>query len=208
MSDLRYGFYLRPSYEMSRAQIEIHHILERQYGLRAAGKFMPHGTIKGFFRSDAPVEELVTRLDAVMDGRRSFPIYNRGVVRFGTAGIALNIAQTPAGVRNERLQALHDAALEALMPLVDPGCDFTQGEWKGPAFTAHLTLAMADIPAPFFDEIVDFVRAAEPIGPDQFPLEVVTLWAFRSACWGGRWWETLTWQPLRSWRLEDEPAPA
>jgi 2'-5' RNA ligase len=207
MSEFRYGFYLRPSYEMCRAQIEIHHILERQYGLRAAGKFMPHGTVKGFFRSDAPVAEMVARLDQAMAGRRAFPIFNAGAQPFGTAGIALNINQTPEGARNEPLQALHEAALEALLSLVHPGCNFTPGEWKGPAFIAHLTLAMADIPAAAFDEILAFVREAEPIGPSQFVLEVVNLWVFRSEAWDGRWWETLTWELLHSWRLEGEPAP-
>ena len=40
MPDLRYAVYLRPSYKMSRAQAEVHDVLERQYGLRAAGNFI------------------------------------------------------------------------------------------------------------------------------------------------------------------------
>jgi hypothetical protein len=45
------------------------------------------------------------------------------------------------------------------------------------------------------------VREAEPIGPPQFLAEVVHLYAFQSADWTGRYWETLTWELLHSWRL-------
>ncbi|MGI8976821.1 MAG: hypothetical protein ACR2GS_08885 [Thermomicrobiales bacterium] len=45
-TDVRFGFYLRPSLAMSRAQVEIHNLVARQYGSMTAGKFMPHATIK------------------------------------------------------------------------------------------------------------------------------------------------------------------
>lgn len=208
MTDPRYGFYLRPSYAMCRAQAEMHELLRRQYGLRAAGVFMPHATIKGFFRTDAPVAELAARLDAVLAGRRPFPVHNGGVVRFGDAGIGLTIQRMPDGAVNVPLQALHDAALAALLPLVRPDCDFTPNEWAGPRFEAHLTLAMADIPLRFFDEIERFVRAAEPIGPPGFEADTLQLFAFTSDDWTGRYWEILGWELLRSWRLARPPGPA
>ena len=61
--DIRFGWYLRPSRQMSDAQIEIHRLLEYQYGMIGGGVFMPHATIKGFFRSDAPVSEIVAAFD-------------------------------------------------------------------------------------------------------------------------------------------------
>ena len=69
MDDIRYGFYMRPCAEMCRAQAEIHDLLDRQYGLRVAGRFMPHATIKGFFRSDSPVAELVAALDPALSDK-------------------------------------------------------------------------------------------------------------------------------------------
>lgn len=206
MSSTRYGFYLRPSFAMCRAQTEIHDLLSRQYGLQAAGKFMPHGTIKGFFRSDASPEEMVARLDPALATVEPFPVYNGGVVAYRDLAIVLDIHHTPDGERNEPLQALHETAFAALAPLVHPACDFTPREPSGECFTAHLTLAMADIPSQFFDEIFPFVREADPIGPSSFLLKVVQLWAFTSDAWDGPWWETLRWNLLHSWRLSLSPA--
>jgi hypothetical protein len=201
MSNIRYGFYLRPSYAMCIAQATMHDMLRRQYGLQVAGQFMPHATIKGFFRSDAPVDTIIAYLDAALAVRQSFTIYNNGVVGYDNTGIALRIHNTPDGAKNKPLQALHQSTLDALLPLVHPDCEFTQQEWFGPRFDAHLTLAMTDIPPQFFDEILHFVREAEPIGPAQFVASVFQLFAFTSEDWAGHWWKTLEWQLLHTWQL-------
>lgn len=186
---------------MCRAQAEIHALLERQYGLRAAGRFMPHATIKGFFRSDASQAELEAGCARAVAGRTAFTVYNQGVVAFGTSGIALRIQRLPSGAPNEPLQALHEAAYAALTPCIHPDCDFTPREWAGPRFDAHLTLAMADIPPRLFDEVLAFLHELEPIGPASFRADTLQLFAFTSADWGGPWWETLRWAHLASWRL-------
>ena len=203
MPDLRYAVYLRPSYEMSRAQAEVHDVLERQYGLRAAGNFMPHATIKGFFRSEASEGSIAARLEAVLDGREAFKVFNRGIIPFGRDGIAIDINSTSEGTPNVPLQDLHQAMMDALMTLVDPACEFTRKEMElaYERFRAHLTLAMADVPEHLFDEVLAFVREADPIGPPSFLADTVQFLAFRSDDWAGRWWETLRWQLLRSWTL-------
>jgi 2'-5' RNA ligase len=201
VSATRYGFYLRPSPAMCRAQAEIHALLERQYGLRAAGRFMPHATIKGFFRSDASQAELEAGCARAVAGRAAFTIFNQGVVPFGTSGIALHIQRLPSGEPNGPLQALHEAAWAALTPHIHPECDFTPREGAGPRFDAHLTLAMADIPRQLFDEVLAFLRELEPIGPASFRADTLQLFAFTSTEWGGPWWETLRWIHLASWRL-------
>lgn len=208
MSDRRYGFYLRPSFAMCRAQIEIHALLERQYGLRAAGRFMPHATIKGFFRSDGSVAEMVSRLDVSLAGFRPFTVFNHGVAPYGNLAIVLDIHGLSGQQRNPALFALHRAALDALLPLVHADCEFAPGEWTDEFFRAHLTLAMSDIPAPFFDEVLAFVTDAEPIGPPEFLADVVQLFSFESDEWSGRWWETLRWQLLHSWHLPPNGATA
>ncbi len=203
MSDLRYAVYLRPSYEMSRAQAEVHDVFERQYGLRAAGNFMPHATIKGFFRSEASEGSIAARLDAVLEGRRALEVFNGGVVPFGRDGIAIDVNGTTRGTPNVPLQDLHREVMDAVMPLVDAACEFTREErqWAYERFRAHLTLAMADVPEHLFDEVLAFVREADPIGPSSFLADTVQLVAFRSEDWEGRWWETLRWRLLRSWIL-------
>lgn len=198
---LRYGVYLRPSFAMCRAQAEIHDLLTRQYGLRVAGTFMPHATIKGFFRSDQSPAELVARLDPVLIGRPPFVVHNGGVVPYATLAIVLTIQRAPDGSINAPLQALHEAVFEAVAPAVHPECAFTAGEWHGPRFEAHLTLAMSDIPGFAFTEILRFVQDAEPIGPPSFLAETVQLFAFESDDWSDRWWETMRWTLLHSWTL-------
>jgi 2'-5' RNA ligase len=191
--DLRYAVYLRPSYEMSRTQSEVHDVLERQYGLRAASNFMPHATIKGFFRSEASEGSIAARLDAVLEGRGAFEVFNGGVVTFGRDGIAIDVNSTSEGTPNVPLQDLHRAVMDAVMPLVDPECEFTQKERElaYERFKAHLTLAMSDVPEQLFDEVLAFVREADPIGPSSFVADTVQLVAFHSEDWEWRWWETL-----------------
>jgi hypothetical protein len=89
------------------------------------------------------------------------------------------------------------------MTLVDPACEFTRKEMElaYERFRAHLTLAMADVPEHLFDEVLAFVREADPIGPSSFLADTVQLVAFHSEDWEGRWWETLRWRLQRSWPL-------
>lgn len=201
MENVRYGFYMRPSAEMSRAQAEVHDLLARQYNLRVAGRFMPHATIKGFFRSDAPVAELVSRLDEALVDKQPIPIANGGPIAFGTSAIVLDIHHDEAGVPNEALQAFHEAAIAVLLPVVHPDCNFTPNEWLGPMFHAHLTLAMADVRPQFAAEVLEFIRDLGPIGPKHFSADTFQLFAFTSPHWSGDWWRNFEWELLHSWRL-------
>lgn len=200
--DVRYGLYLRPSLAMSRAQANLHDVLARQYGLHAAGRFPPHATLKGFFRSTLNTAQLRARLTTVLTGRPAFTVFNHGVLAFGHDGIVLDIHRTPTGAPNTALRELHEAALAALLPVVHQDCEFT---WTDPGagerFHAHLTLAFADIPTAYFQEVLRFVRDAEPVGPSSFLADTVHLLAFTSDRWDGPWWESLRWRLLNSWHL-------
>lgn len=199
--DIRYGWYLRPSYAMSRAQAEMHDLLRRQYGLVCAGVFMPHATVKGFFRSDAPVTEIVAAFDAAVEGRAPFMVYNNGLDSWGSSSILININDMPDGTPNMHLKAVHEAAWQAITPLVSENCAFSMFEPSLDHFSAHLTLAMADLKPEFHDEVAAFVNDAWPIGPESFPAEYFHLFAFHSDNWKNDWWTTLTWTLLHSWKL-------
>ena len=201
MSDTRYGFYLRPSAAMCRAQAEVHALLARQYNLRVAGRFMPHATIKGFFRSDAAIPEIVERIDGAMAGRAPVTVTNRGPIAFGGSSIVLDVHYEADGATNAHLHALHEASVAAILPVVHPDCDFTPGEWLGPVFFAHLTLAMTDLPERFAAEVLEFVIDLGPIGPDRFVADTFQLFAFTSDDWAGQWSHSLQWNLLHSWRL-------
>jgi 2'-5' RNA ligase len=199
--DISYGWYLRPSYEMSRAQAEMHDLLQRQFGLIGGGVFMPHATLKGFFRSDAPIAEIEAAFGKAVEGHEPFAVYNRGPAGWGRGSIVMDIHHTPDGERNEALQVLYEAGWNAITPLIREDCPVTWTEWAMERFTAHLTIVMADMREDLFDEVMAFVRDAGPIGPEMFLAEYVHLYAFQSEAWSGRWWETLEWLLLKSWRL-------
>lgn len=199
---VRYAFYLRPSAAICRAQAEIHDLLERQYGLIAAGKFMPHATLKGTFEANAGEVEIKQALDGVVAGRKQFPVYNAGIIEQNRRGIMLSIHHLPDGRVNEPLYDLHAAAIDATQPLAAPVSDeVAKREPVYERFHAHLTLAMADIPPFAFDDIYAFVRDLAPVGPQLFMAEYLHFYAFESDDWVGRWWETLTWRLLHSWQL-------
>ena len=206
--DIRFGLYLRPSAAISRAQAEIHDLVARQYGSMCAGRFMPHATIKGFFRSDAALREMVTSLEPVMTERHPFVVTNRGPIQLGRHGtVVLDIHHNADGSPNSALIELHHAVFGALEPLVRSDCDFTPRENALDQFHAHLTLLMGDIPAGLGDELFEFIRDAEPIGVPEFTAERLHLVALRSQNWDGAWWETLQWTLLHSWKLGDSGVP-
>jgi len=198
---IRFGFYLRPSVAMSRAQAEVHDVLRRQFGLEVAGRFMPHATIMGFHRSDAPVADIRSAIDGVMAGRRPFTVTNRGPRPHGRSGISLDVHAHADGTPNSSMVQLHEAVFAVLSPLIHPDCEFAWGDWSRKDFRAHLTLAMADIPGWLFDEVMDFLLEFGQIGPDTFTAGTFHLYAFHSEDWGGSWWNAMHWRVLASWRL-------
>jgi len=199
--DVRYGFYLRPSFAMSRAQAEIHELLRRQFNLQVGGKFMPHATIKGFFKSDCSPETIIAALDAMLTDRSPFTVYNNGLVPFARGGFGLIIQNLPDGSPNTELQRFHEDAMDALDPVISPDCERSRDEWTRARFIAHLTLAMADIPEWGFDDALAFTAQAQPIGPDSFLADSFDLFAFESQHWDGDWWHDFTWTWLRGWTL-------
>ncbi len=205
-ADVRFGVYLRPSYAMSRALAEMHDLLRRHFGLVAAGMFMPHTTLKGFFRSDATVSEIVQAVTGALEDRAPFTVFNNGPVPFGRSGVGIDVQHDDTGETNAEMQALHEAVFANLLPLIHQDCNLTQRERANELYYAKLTLAMADIPDFLFDEVLAFISEAEPIGPPRFPAERVHLFAFRSDDWAGEWWHSLRWTLLHSWRLE-QPVP-
>lgn len=199
----RYGFYLRPDWATSRAVHATHRLLEAQYQLRTAGRFMPHATLKGFFRSAAEPDTMIARLDRALAGWRSFPVFNNGMTRFGPRSIVVGLRCLPDGSPNLPLFDLHERAWLALEPLIDPACEFVTRDPRGRdgdnPFHPHLTLAMADLRPELQDEVFSFIAQGGPVGPPQFTADTVQLFRF-TADWDKGWHHTLHWELLHSWR--------
>jgi len=200
MAGPRYGVYLLPAPPLAAAVAAVHGRLAREHGLRAAGRFMPHVTLKGFFRTEAEPAELEARLRPALQGRPAVTLHNAGAVALGPETIALDVDSDPGGGRNRALYALHMAVFDAMAPCVARGCEFTAVEFAGDAFRAHLTLAMADIPPDQFSELLALTAQA-PAGPPSSEATEVALFAFESRDWAGSWWETLTSRPVAAFSL-------
>jgi hypothetical protein len=164
---------------------------------------MPHATIKGFFKPAVDEAELIARLDPVTSGRRPIPVHNAGPIAHGKSSIVLSIKHLADGSRNQALQDIHEAAMDALGTAIAPDCDFSNREGVREHFHAHLTLAMAIMTPEYFDEIFAFVRELEPIGSSNFVADTFHLYRFWSDDWSGHWGETLRWELRRSWTLTE-----
>ena len=203
----RYGVYLRPDFAMSRAQSEIHRLLRAQYNLAVAGRFMPHATLKGFFRSTALPATLIECLDPVFVGWRPFTVYNNGVAPFGRRSIIVDIKNCPDGSPNMAIYDLQERIWSALEPVIHPDCEFTPRDPRGLSgprpFHPHLTLVMADMRPELQDEVLTFIREGGPVGPPQFLSTTYHLYRF-AADWQGNWWQNFTWELLHSWRVVAE----
>lgn len=198
---IRYGWYLRPSRQMCDAQIKIHRLLEYQYGMIGGGVFMPHATIKGFFRSDSSVDEIVKAFDTAVEGHHAYTVYNAGPKGHGRTSIGLDVHHNADGSVNMAQQKLHESAWQSIMPLVHEDCHFSPREGSMENFRAHLTLSMSDLRDEMFDEIFEFITDDGPVGPESFTAEYFHLFAFESDDWAGEWWHTLEWKLLHSWKL-------
>ncbi|MGC4193271.1 MAG: hypothetical protein QM589_19155 [Thermomicrobiales bacterium] len=197
---VRFGLYLRPSYAMARAVAEMHELMRRQFGQTRAGKYMPHATI-GFFQSALPWQDLAAAVTPALARHAPFVVQNHGPVAMGRS-VVLDIHHDDAGGVNAALQALHDDAHAALAPLIADDLE-DRFRWPAEKFQAHITLAQTIRPDWLRDdEVMAFVREAEPVGPRRFMAEYVHLYAVLSDDWDSvDWSDSLTWDLLASWRL-------
>ena len=194
----RYAIYLIPPYSISRDVTEIHAQLEKQFGLKAAGRFQVHATINGFFKkTPGPQAPIIERLDAVFVAQRSFNVQFIGY-RIDDVGIGLNLAALEA--EGDELLAFRERVVDAVRPNIAPDCDFAASD-LGPPFEAHITLAFRDIPTDLYDQVLPWLADA-PVPTGSFTATTYHFLEFTSDQWDGAWWEDLRWRRLKSWQLE------
>ena len=199
MSQYRYAVYLIPPYSVSRQVAEIHHLLEKQFDLKAAGRFQVHATIKGFFKkTPGPLDPLIARLDEVFARQRPLLVSAEGLRR-DAIGFGLDLSQLN-GEFNQPLFDFRERVVDAVRPFIAPDCDFVKSD-LGEPFRAHITLAFRDIPPEAYDQIVAWTMDARPfVGP--FIASDFHFLEFHSNHWEGAWWEDLTWRLIKAWRLQ------
>lgn len=203
----RYGVFLRPSPELIEEALRGYAIVTDQYGFTAARAYPPHVTLVGSIALDPARSEadFLDAIDAVASGRRPFPLVNHGIEIVRDA-IGYQVADPDDRVV-PGIVDLMGAVLEAIRPLrVFPPTDRTTSERltdSTATFAPHLSLLGhdgAERPE-LVRECFEVLRATGIGGPSLWTGEWVTVYRFRSDDWTDRYWETMSWEVARSWRL-------
>ncbi|MEV5714732.1 2'-5' RNA ligase family protein [Amycolatopsis mediterranei] len=199
----RYGVYLRPDPATCAAVTAVTTQLRAQYGIVSAGAFPPHATLVGSRHSTVDPKSIVDAVSAGIAGIERFPVYNAGVVPHGV-GLIHDVHHLADGkTPNPAFTDLAAAVDTAVAPLVTPAPSPAEHRFDRASFHAHLSLASHDLyeRPDLRDEVIEYVRALPVSWPDEFTGDTVTLYRTRSDDWTGRWWRTLTWEHVHTWRL-------
>ncbi|WP_052425289.1 2'-5' RNA ligase family protein, partial [Streptomyces fulvoviolaceus] len=199
----RYGVYLRPDPVTCAAVTAVASQLRAQYGFVSAGAFPPHATLVGSRHLPVPEEEIVAAVTRAVTGEPAFTVHNAGVRHQGV-GLVYDVHHLADGTTaNTAFVDLAARIDEALIPLEAPAPNPAEHLFGADTFRAHLSLLSHDmyIRPDLFDEAEEYVRALPVPYSATFPGDTVTLYRTHSEDWTGRWWQTLTWDHVQTWRL-------
>jgi hypothetical protein len=198
----RYGVFLRPDPRTSLAITTVTSQLRAQFGFISAGAFPPHATLVGSQHVGRDEDVIVDAVTKALAPLTSFPVVNSGIRRHGVA-IVYDIHHLADGTPNTPLVELAAAVDAAVAPLRRPA-DYPESNlFDRHAFRAHLSLASHDLRVrpDLIEEVEEFIHGLGIEGSPTFPADVVSLYRTRSDDWTGRYWLTLTWEHVHSWRL-------
>lgn len=202
MTEYTWGVYLRPDPITCKAITELTDLCKRQFGIVSAAAFAPHLTLAGAVPSEANAADFIRVLDPLLTSTPTFSVFNAGITRKPTT-VYYDIDKLETGDVNQPLHDLATAVNEAIMPITA----YKPGEWSQPfvpeKFWAHFSLASHDLRAreDIRDEVEEFLRGIPMDYSKTFTAEWITLFRFHSADWNSEWWQDLTWQHVKSWRL-------
>ncbi|MEV5841094.1 2'-5' RNA ligase family protein [Streptomyces sp. NPDC051985] len=199
----RYGVYLRPDPATCAAVTAVTGQLRAQYGFVSAGAFPPHATLVGSRHIPVPEAEITAAVTRALDGATAFTVHNAGVRRQGV-GLVYDVAHLADGTTpNTAFTELAARVDEAVVPLQAPAPNPADHSFDATAFRPHLSLLSHDmyVRPDLLEEADEYVRGLPVSFPDSFPGDTVTLYRTASEDWTGRWWTTLTWAHVHTWRL-------
>ncbi|MDK8173506.1 heme utilization protein [Curtobacterium citreum] len=198
----RYGVYLRPDPRTCRAVTVVTDQLRAQYGLVSSGAFPPHATLVGSQPFGSAESEVIDALTALLDGRPGFPVHNAGVREQGI-GYVYDVATNPDGSRNIAFDQLAIEVDAAVAPFRRPMNAPLPNDHDPEHYRPHLSLASHDlyVRPDLHDEVGEFIRGLDVPVPSDFVGDTVVLYRTASPDWTGRWWQTMTWEHVRTWKL-------
>lgn len=202
----RYGVYLLPDPRTALAVTTATTAVRAQYGLLSAGAFPPHVTLVGSQHWGLAESEALEAIDTALAGRTAVVVHNSGVQPLG-AGWVYDWHLLADGSPNPELVALADAVEAAVAPLRRPASSPPSNDVHAETWHAHLSLASHDLHdrADLREEVGEFLRGLPLDAPEAVVADRVALYRTASDDWSGRWWRSLTWEHLRTWRLPPRP---
>ncbi|WGD37676.1 heme utilization protein [Lysinibacter sp. HNR] len=197
-----YGVFLLPDPITASAVSTITFQVKQQFGLVSAAAFPPHATLAGSVAIPQDPEAVIAALNPVLSGRRQFTVINGGIQRYATA-ITYDIDKNSDGTQNHNLLKLAVQVNEVLTPLAVPIEATLVQPFDKDSFRAHLSLASHELVfrPDLSSEVEEFIRALPIVPPSEFDARIVALYRFTAPDWSGHWWENLSWEHLRSWKL-------
>lgn len=198
----RYGIYLRPDPQTCRAVTVVTDQLRAQYGLVSAGAFPPHATLVGSQPFGFAEPDVIDALSALLADRPAFPVHNAGIRGQGQ-GFVYDVSENADGSVNTAFVALARDIDSAIAPFRPAVHNPENNDFRPESFRAHLSLASHDlyVRPDLRDEVADFIRGLDVPVPSGFRGDTVVLYRTSSTDWSGRWWQSLTWEHLRTWKL-------
>ncbi len=197
--DIRLAFYLIPPYELCSEILKMRQIVQDQYQINAALKFMIHMTMKGFFKPVSEIDKanLIKDLDELVSKYRQFEIYPDGLNIFNPDhALVVGFSRE----RNETLWQINEDCHISIEPYIAGDCDFTPRERNG--FNPHITVSMVDASLETLQDVKNYLSDAMLISHG-YKVKDLKLYEFKSKAWHTtEWIYSLNWQILHSWRLE------
>jgi hypothetical protein len=199
----RYGVYLRPDPQTCMLVTQLTGQLRAQYGFVSAGAFPPHATLVGSQHLDATTSDIVKAVTKGLADQRAFTVHNSGIAKLGFGFVYDVHHLADASTPNAAFVELAAAVDAAVAPLVTPAPDPEPHRFDRDRFRAHLSLASHDllVRPDLAEEVGEYLRALPATPPAQFLGDTVALYRTRSDDWTGRWWTTLTWEHVHTWKL-------
>ncbi|MBZ4487541.1 2'-5' RNA ligase family protein [Microbacterium sp. cx-55] len=198
----RYGIYLRPDARTCRAVTVVTDQLRAQYGLLSAGAFPPHATLVGSQPFGFAEPDVIDAVTTLLRSQRSFDVHNAGIRPQGR-GYVYDVSENPDGGVNEEFVRLARDIDATVAPFRRPMNSPLPNDFEPDVFHAHLSLASHDlyVRPDLYAEVGEFIRELDVPVPAGFVGRTVVMYRTACADWSGRWWQTMTWEHIRTWRL-------
>ncbi|WP_344515884.1 2'-5' RNA ligase family protein [Dactylosporangium maewongense] len=178
--------------------------IRAQFGLVSSGAFPPHITLVGSQHLPVTPDAIVEAVTCALAGRSGFDVHNNGPRPTGSIGMAYDVHHLADGTTpNQDVLALAAAVHAAVDPLTGPAPNPAPHTFDPDTFRAHLSLVSHDLYArpDLRAEVFEFIQGLPVPYPERFHADAVALYRTRSDDWTGRWWTTLTWEHMHTWRL-------